>query len=352
MVNFSTDNNGNKKSLLRPSDIYIIVAFFGFVLGLLIFTFFTPNYYELEEPFRLDISKGETLSQVIDSLYAKEVIPSKMNMRIAAFLYGAEKKIKAGRYEIKNGLSYLQLVELLLKGATVEQIKVTIPEGIWQYKLAGILKNELSVDSARFMDLSSNKSFISSLGIDADNIEGYLLPDTYYFYPKATSEDVIRKLTGEMNSLFDDKAYARMKELHMTKNQILTMASIVQGESGRESEYKKIAAVYYNRLKKGMLLQADPTIQYLIREKRKNKSVYFKDLEIKSEYNTYLYPGLPPSPINNPGKAAIMAALYPDTNNYLYFVADGSGGHVFSSSYSEHLRNVGNYRQWVQSQKQ
>ena len=337
------------KTLFSKKEVIIIVSFFFFVLALLLFTFFSPNYYEEKETVIIDIPKGATLTQVIDSLYIKEVIPNKTNMKIAAFIYGADRKIKAGRYYIPNGMSYLKLIELLIHGSPVEQVSVTIPEGIWQKDLAGLLKEKLGIDSTRVMALSKSKSFIHSLGLNVDNLEGYLLPNTYFFYPNSTAEEVLRKLNLEMDKLFTPEIEKRMQSMKMTKHQILTMASIVEAESNIFSEYKRIAGVYYNRLHKGMLLQADPTVQYLIRDRR-SKKVYLKDLEIDSKYNTYKYVGLPPGPINNPGKDAIMAALYPENNNYLYFVADGTGGHRYSKSFSEHTQNVMRYREWRNSQ--
>jgi UPF0755 protein len=155
-------------------------------------------------------------------------------------------------------------------------------------------------------------------------------------------------LSSEMN-LFLEKYRGRIEELDMSDNEVLTLASIIEGESNIVEEFAKISGVYHNRLKIGMALQADPTIQYLVRNKRKNK-IYFKDLEIDSKYNTYKYAGLPPSPINNPGKDAIFAALYPEENNYYYFVADGTGGHIFAKNYAEHQKNVNEYRKWRRSQ--
>ncbi|MBS3944196.1 MAG: endolytic transglycosylase MltG [Melioribacter sp.] len=347
--------NNNKiaglKSILSRREIIFIVIFFFFILGLLVFTFFFPNYYDQQEPVKIEVRKGETLSQISDSLYQKKIIPSKINMKIAAIIYGAERKIKAGRYNIPNGLSYLQLVELLIEGAPDAEVLITIGEGIWQMDLAKLLKEKLDIDSARVMELSRSRSFLNALGVDADNLEGYLLPETYYFYTHSSAEEILRKLAYQMKRIFDDpKVIDRMKELKMDKHQILTLASIIEAESNLFSEFKTISGVYHNRLRKGMLLQADPTVQYLIRERRKNK-IYFKDLEIDSKFNTYKYAGLPPAPINNPGKDAIMAALYPESNKYYYFVANGQGGHYFSTNMSEHNRNVLKYREWRANQK-
>jgi UPF0755 protein len=329
----------------RKETIYIVLFFF-FVLALLIFTFFFPNYYKIQEPVMIEVKKGETLSQVVDSLYSKEIIPNKTNMKIASILYGAERKIKAGRYNIPNGLSYLQLVELLIEGSPDPEVLITIGEGIWQMNLAKILKENFGIDSSKVMELSKSRSFLNALGITADNLEGYLLPETYYFYAHSTVEEILRKLSDQMNRIFNDiKVIERMKELNMNKHQILTLASIIEAESNLFPEFKTISGVYYNRLRKGMLLQADPTVQYIIRDRRKNK-IYFKDLEIDSKFNTYKYPGLPPAPINNPGKDAIIAALYPEKHNYYYFVADGNGGHNFSTNYIDHSKNVNKYREW------
>lgn len=327
------------------NEIYLIAGFFGFVLGFLIITFFTPNYYSKLQPVEINVQEGSTLTEIVDSLYVKGVVPNKFNMKIAAFLYGAEKKIKAGKYKIPNGLSYLELVELLVNGSPIPQKLVTIPEGIWQPKLAEILHNQLGIDSTEFMRLSYDKRFLKTLGINSNSLEGYLLPETYYFFEDITAKEVIRKLVGQMRSFFDEEKKRRAKELRLTMNEVLTLASIIEAEVDKPSELKIVSGVYHNRLKRGMLLQADPTVQYLIRARRR-PIVLLKDLEIDSPYNTYKNVGLPPSPINNPGKDAIIAALYPEDNNYYYFVADGTGGHKFASTHSQHLQNVAEYRRW------
>ena len=345
-----TDQENQKTPAFSPNEIYAVAGFFGFILGIFIYTFFTPYYYSQDPPVQIEIKEGKTLTTVIDTLYAKEVIPSKFNMKVAAFLYGAETKIKAGRYNIPNGLSYLDLLEVLIEGAPEKQKLVTIPEGIWQFKLAGLLQKELGIDSTRFMALSENKSFLRSIGIETDNLEGYLLPNTFYFYYDSSEEEVIRRLKKHMDELFDEEAMRRLDELDMTKHELLTLASIIDAETNIESEFGTVSGVYHNRLKIGMLLQADPTVQYLIRH-RKSPFVYLKDLEIDSPFNTYKNAGLPPKPLNNPGKEAILAALYPEEHNYYYFVADGTGGHKFGRNHAEHLRNVSEYRRWQRNQR-
>lgn len=340
----------SNKKLLTRNDFLIVALFFVFVLTLLIFTFFSPNYYEQAGPVEIDIPLGATLTQVVDTLHNRKIIPSKFNAKIIAYLYGAEKKIRAGRYNIPNGLSYGKLIELLIEGSPIAQVLVTLPEGIWQNEVAQILQRNLNIDSSKVMELSKSKSFINYLNLGVNNLEGYLLPESYYFYSNSSAEEILKKLKEESDKFFTPTIEVRMAELKMTKNQILTLASIIDGESNLVTEFKTISSVYHNRLRKGMALQADPTVQYLIRDKRKNR-VLKKDLLIKSKYNTYIYTGLPPGPINNPGKDAIMAALFPEKTDFLFFVATGNGGHRFAKTLNEHEQNVSSYRQWRRSQK-
>ena len=241
----------------------LIGAFFGLLFGWMYYYFFGPNYFPGREPQILTVKKGALFEEVIDSLYEKHIIPSKLGMRVAGFIYNADGNIKAGKYVIHNGLSYFDILDLLIKGVPDKQKLVTIPEGIWQPKLASLLHAQLGLDSAKIMQLSKNEKFLRSLGIRANNLEGYLLPDTYYFFLRMTERDVLRKLKNAMDKIFASPGVRlQMRFLGMNKHEILTLASIIAAESNNVSEFKRIAGVYYNRLKKGMLLQADPTIQY------------------------------------------------------------------------------------------
>ena len=348
-VDSNLSKNIDKKKhpkLIQESDIYFIATFFGIFLGIFLYTFFTPNYNKQHSRILIDIPKGAVFTEVVDSLYAKGVIPSKTNMKIAAIFTRTDSKIKAGRYIILDGLSYFELIDLFVKGQPKSQKLVTIPEGIWMHNLAKLLRQELGVDSAEFMNLSSDRDFIRKLNLSVANLEGYLLPDSYYFYEDVSAKDVLIKLETEMDLFLNDTMKKRMLELGMTEHETLTLASIIEGESNVVDEFKKISSVYHNRLKKGIKLQADPTVQYLLRFRKKFNKVYFKDLEIDSPYNTYIYSGLPPGPINNPGKEAIIAALYPEKSEYYFLMATGKGDHSFSKTLKEHQENVRKYREW------
>ncbi|MCB9205815.1 MAG: endolytic transglycosylase MltG [Ignavibacteriales bacterium] len=343
----------NKYFNLTKNETYFVISFFIFIGSLLAFIFYGPNYNGTSKPIDFVVKEGSAFNTIINDLYDKRIISSKYNIKIAAFLFGVDKNIKAGRYKIPDGINYISLLTLLNEGRPKEQKLVTIQEGIWQKDLAELLEKELGIEHQKILDLSESKDFIESINLDVNNLEGYLLPETYYFYEESSAEEVLKKLSNEQSKLFDKpEIQSQMKIINMDRDKILTMASIIDGESNLVSEFKRIAGVYYNRLKKGWRLQADPTVQYLVRQRRKQVNrIYYKDLEIDSKYNTYKYYGLPPSPINNPGKDAIMAALYPEEHDLFYFVADGNGGHKFSKSSNEHQRNVARYRVWRENNK-
>ncbi len=337
------------KSMFTKKEFFIITIFFFAVLGWLYYIFFTPNYYSGKAPVRFEIAKGESLDQITEKLYEHGIVPNRTSMKVAAFLYGAEKKIRAGRYEIPNGLSYLDLIELFLNGKADFLVNVKLYAGSRIKSMAATLKVNAFIDSVSFVNECNDRDFLDSLGLDYPTIEGYLLPQQYSLYERSSAREVIKKVYNGFANFFNDSLKSRAKELGYSVHDIVTIASIIEGETKKKEEMPVIAEVYYNRLKRGMKLEADPTVQYLIEGKWRR--LLYQDLKTDSPYNTYLHYGLPPGPINNPGKPALLAALYPDNNNYLYFVADGNGGHKFSTTYSEHLKNVREYRRWLQAQE-
>jgi len=351
-MNLEQTAEGKKKINfnLKKTDYIIITAFFFVVLGLLSYSFYYPNYYKHPSPLRFKVAKGETIEQIIDSLYSAGVIPSKFNMKIAIYISGNDKKIKAGNYYIPNGLNYFDLIDLFVNQPHRREVLLAIPEGIRQNKLAGLLHNKLEIDSAKFTALCSDSALIASLNLNEENIEGYLLPEGYYFLADVTPEEIIRRLKSEQDKIFTDSVLTQMAKLKMTKKQVLILASIIDGESNNSKEFRRISGVYHNRLRIKMPLQADPTIQYIVWEKRNGKIIK-DDFDIKSPFNTYKNTGLPPAPINNPGRAAIMAAVFPEKHNFLYFVADGTGSHLFAKSFSEHGKNIIKYKKWLHSRK-
>jgi UPF0755 protein len=335
-------------NILSKTQLIIVSIFFVAIIVLGYFTFFTPNHYNKPVPFTFEVKVGEPFSTVTERLYKEGIIPNKTNFKVAAFLYGAEKRVRAARFYIPNDISYLDLLDLLTNGPADYLRSIRINDGQTLKWLGAKVKRDLNIDSASFVDLARDKNFIKSLGLNVSSLEGYLFSKTYKLYERSTPEEALKLFYKGFEEFFNDSLRQRAKEIGMSVNQVLTLASIIKGETNRVEDMPRISGVYHNRLKIGMPLQADPTIQYLLPEGWRRLN--YKDLKIDSPYNTYKYRGLPPAPINNPGAAAILAALYPEKNKYLYFVAEGNGGHKFSKTYSEHLKNVVQYRKWLNEQ--
>jgi UPF0755 protein len=335
--------------LLKRPERFLVLTFFIAVLVVLIITFFSPNYYQSSAPIQFDIKKGEPFTKIVDRLYLQGIISSKTNFRIAAFMYGAETRVRAARFFIPNGLSYIGLLDLFISGDCHFAREINISGGQSIYWVASLLQWKVFIDSAEFVESATDTNIINDFGLNQKSLEGYLFADGVDIFEHSSSQEAVKILFSEFKRFYVDSLKQRESEIGFSTHEILTLASIVEGETNIVEEMPSISAVYHNRLRRGMKLQADPTIQYLIPGKWRR--VLFKDLEIDSPYNTYKYRGLPPGPINNPGKNAILAALYPEDNNYLYFVADGKGGHKFSKTFNEHLKKVRKYRRWVRSQR-
>jgi len=336
-------------SYLNRKDVAIVVSVFLIIWTTLYLILFTPNYYTKDSPIQFDIHKGEPLSSIIDRLYDENIIPSKNNMYLAAYIYGAQNKLRAARFHIPNGLSYLDLIDLFTDGKADFLREVDLRDGLSVKWMAYVLKDKIFMDSTSFVNLSFDKQFVHSLGLKRNSFEGFLMPGKYEFYERSSAKEIIKILYNSFNKFMVDSLWEQTKKNGYSFEQIVTLASIVKGETNYKEEMPRIASVYLNRLRIGMKLQADPTIQYL--QTNGWKRLLFEDLKIDSPYNTYLYAGLPPGPINNPGKTAILSVLYPEKTKYLYFVANGKGQHNFARTYNQHLNNVNKFRRWLIEQK-
>lgn len=315
--------------------IFIVVVLF-FVIIL-----FLPNSFSPSPKF-ITVSKGQSFSSLADSLEKREIIFSAFTFKIAGRLLGYTQKMRIGKYSFVSGISNLELLNDLEGGLSTVITSVTLREGVRAKIFARILKRHIGIDSARFMQFLKDTSLIGIYPNNSPSLEGYLMPNTYNFFWQDDERAIIQRMITEFREFFVDSLQQRMKLLGYNLNDVMTMASIVEGEAVYDDERAIIAGVYYNRLKKRMRLQADPTVLYAVSDvpKRLTRT----DLQFESDYNTYLNYGLPPGPINNPGKQSIIAALYPAKHNFIYFVADNNGRHRFAKNYQEHQRNVVLYR--------
>lgn len=278
------------------------------------------------------VPKGASLNMVAAKLEEAQVIDKAWLFKIMARVNGLAKHLKAGEYQFEPGVSLKQAMDKISKGEVFLR-KITIPEGLTSGQIMYLI--------ATYPGLEGE--------IDIDVKEGELLPETYSFELGASRNSIILQAKAAMQKTLEEVWAARDDDLPIKNiSDLLTMASIIEKETGIADERPLVASVFLNRLRKGMRLQTDPTVIYAITEGETSfgRSLKKKDLKIDSPYNTYLNYGLPPGPICNPGREAIMAAAHPAESDYLYFVADGKGGHRFAKSLSEHNRNV---KTWVRS---
>jgi UPF0755 protein len=310
------------------------------VVGL--WTFFGPISYDGGVRKILYVSKGQSFETILDSLESQGVISSRLGFDLVARTYGGTSTLKVGKYGFASGVSNSEIFLSLRSGKGNMLISVPVPEGYLSRTQARLFARILGIDSTRYSALVHDPDFAGSCGLDRASLEGYLLPQTYDFTWQQDERDIIRTQVHGLLRFFDDSLRARASEMRMTMHEVLTLASIVEGEAMIDEERPVIAGVYLNRLRKGMKLEADPTIQFTIPDGPRR--VFYSDLKRDSPYNTYRYRGLPPGPVNNPGTSSILAVLHPARHAYLFFVANGHGGHWFSSSYSEHLKYVRKYR--------
>jgi UPF0755 protein len=307
----------------------------------LYFVLWEPNTF-VPSPKVIPISRGETFAQAVDALAAAGLIGHPALFKLGGKVFGYAGKIKVGKYSFTSGVSNREILYAISTATSTANPAVTVFEGLRGTHIARILKREVGIDSAKFAQLLNDTSLIHLDHHGASSLEGFLMPETYEFYWQVDEKEIVHEMLSEFRRFFVDSLQRRARQMKMTLREVLTMASIVEGETILDAERPIVAGLYYNRLRRRMRLEADPTIQYVIPDGPRR--LLYIDLKMKSPYNTYQNYGLPPGPINNPGRKSILAALYPERHNYLYFVADGTGGHRFAKTFDEHLKNVRSYR--------
>ena len=282
---------------------------------------------------KVTIPKGASLNEVGITLKNNNIIHNKQSFQLAVKILGYEKDIPAGRFRIEKASTNYAIIDQLVNGKQLTK-KVTIREGWTISMIAKELDEKLGIKTHFFEDETHNKNLLDKWGIQAKSFEGYLFPNTYQFNENELPSDIINVMVQEYKRNLSDDMLVQMNQIKMSEQEVLTLASIIEGEAIYDKERAIISGVYHNRLKKGMRLQADPTIQYILEDGPRR--LLNRDLKIVSPYNTYLNKGLPPGPINNPGIESIKAALFPTESDYLYFVARGDGYHTFSKTEKQH----------------
>lgn len=284
-------------------------------------------------PVRVIVPKHSSFHAAADSLHHAGIVRFPLAFRIFARVKGDDRRIKPGTYLFKHGTPWTDVLDALNGGHGLVN-SITIPEGYSLQQIVPLLAQTLRVPIDSVNAAVTDTAQLARLDIPTKNLEGYLFPDTYAFPEGTTARQAVSEMIKRFQREWKPEWNNRLTALALNRNDIVTLASIIEREAKRPEERPVISAVYHNRLRAGMLLQADPTIQYALG--RHTPRILYKDLEVKSPYNTYKHAGLPPGPIASPGGPSLVAALYPANVSYKYFVADSDGHHEFRNTLAEH----------------
>ncbi len=289
----------------------------------------------------IEVAEGETLRETAKKLADNNII----SYEKVFYIYAKGKAVdfKFGGHVFATNMSYAEICRQLTEPGTAKTVKLTVPEGYELRLIAQACEDAGIVSAEEFMKSAQNDDFDYDFLVDRSGVnyklEGFLFPATYELNYGASPKEIIDTMLRAFDNVYSPQYSARAKELGMSDYDIITLASVVEREAANAGEHKKVAGVFYNRIKDGMNLQSCATVQYILKERK--PVLLIKDTEIDSPYNTYKYSGLPVGPIASPGKSAIEAALYPEDHEYYYFVAKADGsGHIFSKTFEEHNKAV------------
>jgi UPF0755 protein len=284
---------------------------------------------------RVTIPDGP-VEAVAESLAAHGIVSSAESFARFARMGRKHLGIKAGVYPLVPGTPMGKVLATLRRGRAPE-IRLEVRSGIWISELAPIVEQVMGIPADSFRGATHDSTVRDAVGAESESVEGYLFPATYYVPVGASAEQIVRQLVDTFEARWRPGWTARADSLGFTRHQVVTLASIIEGEDPHHADLGYVSSVYHNRLANGRRLQADPTVVYALGERRR---LYNKDYAFQSPFNTYRVAGLPPSPIGQASLASLEAALYPIPSDFLYFVARRDGRHVFSRTYGEHLATI------------
>ena len=313
------------------------LLFLGFVLTAV----FLPPPPQRPGKVEVKVERGEPFSSVVRKLKERSVIGNEKLFSLWARLRWLDKKIHWGFYRFELPLAPAAVLDQMVPERGLFS-RVTVPEGLTLREVANLLEKAKLARKERLLAEAASAELLSQLGLKGKGIEGYLFPDTYYFPPLATEREILIVMVEQFRAVFDSVMRERSEEIGLTLHEVVTLASLIEKESGVEAERPLVSAVFHNRLKGQILLQSDPTVIYGLRNF--SGDLTRKDLQSPSPYNTYRIKGLPPGPICNPGLSSLRAALFPATVPYLYFVSKNDGSHFFSVDLKDHNQAVKLYQ--------
>ena len=301
----------------------------------------------------VQIPVGAGASEIRERLLAAGVVQDALTLRLALRWTGTSRDLQAGEYRFDQPMTALEVVGKIARGDVYGQ-RITFPEGLTIREMAALYESRGLGKAREFVDASRNVALIKDLDPAAPDLEGYLFPDTYTVGRTAVASQLIESMVAGFRAAYPGDSAQPADQPPLTTRQLVTLASLVEKETAKPEERPIVSAVYRNRLRIGMGMQADPTVVYALQKAgRYDGNIRKDDLGINSPYNTYKYPGLPPGPIASPGKASLEAALRPANADFLYFVSRNDGSHVFARTLSEHNRNVQEFQiRYFQNRRQ
>jgi UPF0755 protein len=328
------------KVIIFATLFLLFSGLFCFILDLFIYADIPASTIDPNEKLII-IKPGQGFKSFSKSLQKDGIIKDLYKFNLFARIKGYDKKVKAGEYILSPSMTPYKILQILAAGKVCLH-KITIPEGYNIRQIASITAKAGLCAETKFISSATNSSFVHNEGIDAETFEGYLFPDTYYFSKGVTSEKIISAMVKKFRSVFTSTYKEQAKKLGLSIHRAVTLASIIEKETGDPEERSVISSVFHNRLKKKMRLESDPTVIYGIKDFDGN--IKKRHLKTSTPYNTYQILGLPPGPIANPGKKAIEAALFPADTNFLYFVSKKDNTHMFSTNIRDHNKAVRKYQ--------
>ena len=339
-----------RSRLVRIGFVGLLLVLLGAAgVGWLVFGTNTPSYAG-ERDVTLPDSTVASLDAVATTLHERGILKRPASFRWIATWTGWDAQLKPGHYTFASGASNYDVLDKLRRGLQTP-VRLTIPPGSLPDVVAAVSARALRFSKDDFLTALRDTSLAHDLGVPPGTLFGYLLPETYEFYWQAPPERVLRRIKQGMDRFYAQTIAPHADSLGLSQHEALTLASIVEWEALLDDEKPTIAGVYLNRLENGWLLQADPTVQYVLIDTQGSrvKRVLYKHLEIDHPYNTYQRAGLPPGPITNPAPSTLRAVAHPEEHNYFYFAADGTGGHTFSRTLREHNRAARAYHRLLDS---
>jgi UPF0755 protein len=330
------------KKILLISSALIVISLCGLAVFILDLRQYAHQPAGIDaENMAVNIPSGQTFKITMNILFKAGIIKSPFKFNMVARLKGYDKQLKAGEYALAASMSPIEILEKLVKGE-VKLYKLTVPEGLNIYQIAELVAHAGFAEQAVFIESATDAAFAREHGLPAETFEGYLYPETYYFPKNVSTKTIVSSMVKRFRLVFKPEWEERGQQLGFSIHQVVTLASIIEKETGAPFERSLISSVFHNRLKKKMRLESDPTVIYGL--KNFDGNLNRKHLETLTPYNTYKIRALPPGPISNPGSESLEAALYPADTAYIYFVSKKNNTHQFSTNFNDHNQAVRKYQ--------